>query len=45
MAGLGISISCRIIEGLVNDHDNRLIILSQPEKGTKVSFFIEHTVI
>jgi hypothetical protein len=44
MAGLGITITCRIVEGLVNDGENKLIIKSQPLKGTKVSFFIEHSV-
>ena len=44
MPGLVITISSRIVGGLINEHDGRLLIKSKAEKGTKVSFYIEHTV-
>jgi len=44
MPGLGITITSHIIEGLVNDHQNQLIFKSEADKGTKVSFYIQHSV-
>jgi hypothetical protein len=42
MAGLGITISSQIVEGLTNAHDGKLLFKSKSDYGTKVSFYVEH---